>query len=173
MKVLSLEGLKSVVEKTKNLISESADNTLENSKTYTDSKIDTVNKTYIKDLSVSGKIITYTKGDGTTDTITTQDTNTTYKAATSSALGLVKSGTDITVDTSGNVSVNDNSHKHTVSNISDLTATATELNYCDGVTSNIQTQLNGKAASSHGNHVPTTETANNAKFLRNDNTWQT
>lgn len=30
-----------------------------------------------------------------------------------------------------------------------LTATATELNYTDGVTSNIQTQLNGKAASSH------------------------
>ena len=30
-----------------------------------------------------------------------------------------------------------------------LTATATELNYTDGVTSNIQTQLNAKAASSH------------------------
>ena len=29
------------------------------------------------------------------------------------------------------------------------------------------------AAISHGNHVPATETANNAKFLRNDNTWQT
>ena len=28
-----------------------------------------------------------------------------------------------------------------------LTATATELNYCDGVTSNIQTQLNGKMSS--------------------------
>ena len=79
--------------------------------------------------------------------------------ATSSTLGLVKSGTDITVDTSGNVSVNDNSHKHTVSNISDLTATASELNvldgitattqelnYVDGVTSNIQTQLNSSLA---------------------------
>lgn len=78
--------------------------------------------------------------------------------ATSSTLGLVKSGTDITVDASGNVSVNNNSHKHIVSNISDLTATAselnvldgitastTELNYVDGVTSNIQTQLNAKA----------------------------
>lgn len=32
----------------------------------------------------------------------------------------------------------------TVSDISDLTATATELNYSDGVTSNIQTQLNAK-----------------------------
>ncbi len=30
-----------------------------------------------------------------------------------------------------------------------ITATATELNYVDGVTSNVQTQLNGKAASSH------------------------
>lgn len=78
--------------------------------------------------------------------------------ATSSTLGLIKSGTDITVDSSGNVSVNDNSHKHTVSNISDLTATAselnvldgitastTELNYTDGATGNIQTQLNAKA----------------------------
>ena len=31
----------------------------------------------------------------------------------------------------------------------------------------------GAAASSHGNHVPTTETASNSRFLRNDNTWQT
>lgn len=31
---------------------------------------------------------------------------------------------------------------------------------------------NGKANASHGNHVPAVETANNAKFLRNDNTWQ-
>ncbi len=31
----------------------------------------------------------------------------------------------------------------------------------------------GAAAASHGNHVPTTQTANNAIFLRNDNTWQT
>lgn len=30
-----------------------------------------------------------------------------------------------------------------------ITATSTELNYVDGVTSNIQTQLNGKASSSH------------------------
>lgn len=30
----------------------------------------------------------------------------------------------------------------------------------------------GAAAASHGNHVPATQTANNATFLRNDNTWQ-
>ena len=34
----------------------------------------------------------------------------------------------------------------TVSDISDLTATATELNYVDGVTSAIQTQIDGKAS---------------------------
>ena len=39
--------------------------------------------------------------------------------------------------------------------------------------SEVDTKLNTKANSSHGNHVPATETANNAKFLRNDNTWQT
>ena len=37
----------------------------------------------------------------------------------------------------------------------------------------IHSALSGKANSSHGNHVPTTETADNARFLRNDNTWQT
>lgn len=131
----------------------------------------------------------------------TTDNNTTYGVATSSTLGLVKSGADITVDSSGNVSVNDDSHNHTIANIDGLqevldslptniptlvagnnitltpntstneitisstgggsgtvgsltdlgvTATADELNYVDGVTSNIQTQLNGKANSSHG-----------------------
>ncbi|MDE7193794.1 MAG: hypothetical protein K2O14_07460 [Oscillospiraceae bacterium] len=47
-----------------------------------------INTTYIKALSVSGKIITYTKGNGTTGTLTTQDT--TYAnmtAATASAAG--------------------------------------------------------------------------------------
>ena len=47
----------------------------------------------ITGLSVNGKTITYTKGDNTTGTITTQDTNTTYSdftGATSSAAG--KSG---------------------------------------------------------------------------------
>ena len=32
--------------------------------------------------------------------------------------------------------------------------------------------LNTKANTSHGNHVPTTGSADNTMFLRNDNTWQ-
>lgn len=33
-----------------------------------------INTTYIKELSISGKTITYTKGDGSIETMTTQDT---------------------------------------------------------------------------------------------------
>ena len=51
-------------------------------------------------------------------------------------------------------------------------ASLTELGYLKGVTSAIQTQLNGKASTSHGYHVPTPQTADARKFLRNDNTWQ-
>lgn len=45
----------------------------------------------ITGLSVNGRTITYTKGDGTTGTITTQDTNTTYGVATTSTDGLMSS----------------------------------------------------------------------------------
>lgn len=55
----------------------------------------------------------------------------------------------------------------TVADITDLTATATEINYTDGVTSNIQTQLNGKAnlsgASFTGN-ISTTGTISGTAF---------
>ena len=51
-------------------------------------------------------------------------------------------------------------------------ASLTEFGYLKGVTSAIQTQLNGKASTSHGYHVPTPQTADARKFLRNDNTWQ-
>lgn len=40
-----------------------------------------------------------------------------------------------------------------------ITATASELNYMDGVTSNVQTQLNGKASSSHSHSAATTSAA--------------
>ena len=46
-----------------------------------------------------------------------------------------------------------------------LTATATELNYVDGVTSNIQTQLNGKASSSH-NHSASNITSGTLPIAR-------
>lgn len=75
---------------------------------------------------------TTNQSGNTTIALTDTDTNTTYGVATSSALGLVKSGTDITVDSSGNVSVNDDSHNHVISNV-------------DG----LQSALDGKSATGH------------------------
>ena len=70
-----------------------------------------------------------------------KDTNSTYTLSNiTGTLGIAKGGTGATTAAGA------------LTNLG-LTATAAELNYCDGVTSNIQTQLNGKAASSHGTHV--------------------
>lgn len=44
---------------------------------------------FVTGLSVSGRTITYTKKDGTSGTITTQDTNTTYSVATQYVDGLM------------------------------------------------------------------------------------
>jgi hypothetical protein len=56
-----------------------------------DSSGQQINSTYIKNLSVSGRTITYTRGNGTTGTITTQDTN------TNTTYTLTKSGYTITL----------------------------------------------------------------------------
>ena len=76
----------------------------------------------------------------------TTDNNTTYT--------LTKSGSTITLTGSdgSTTSVDDSDSIVSYSLESfDIIVSATELNYCDGVTSNIQTQLNGKAESIH-NH---------------------
>ena len=174
---------------------------------------DIVNKKYVDELAETKVNKVDGKGLSTND-FTNEDKEKldslseqsyTLPVASEDAIGGVKSGSDITVDNEGNVSVNDNSHKHTASNISDLdsyisgkvstpsygditgkptlngvtiegektsedysiadaehnhnvsditglTATVDELNYVDGVTSNIQTQLDNKAASTH-NHT--------------------
>lgn len=76
--------------------------------------------------------------------------------------GVVNLGVVLTEhqDISGKANV---SHTHTVANISDLTATATELNYCDGVTSNIQEQLNNKYSLTGGIAIPSRANLNDYK----------
>ena len=71
----------------------------------------------------------------------TKDTNTTYT--------LTKSGSTITLEGSDGSSseVTDTNTTYTLSSFG-ITATAAELNYMDGVTSNVQTQLNGKLSTS-------------------------
>lgn len=71
-----------------------------------------------------------------------EDTDTTYT--------LTKSGSTIKLTGSdgSESSVTDSNTTYTLASFG-VTATAAELNYVDGVTSSIQSQLNGKAASSH------------------------
>lgn len=65
------------------------DNAIKTAQTNLSDTVNSVKNNSITGLSVSGQTITYTKGDGTTGTITTQDNNTTYSAGT----GLSLSGT--------------------------------------------------------------------------------
>lgn len=100
-------------------------NNVENATNATKAKQDSagqqINTTYIKGLSISGKTITYTKGDGITGTITTQDTayahpNSgvtagTYTSVTVNAQGHVTGGSNPTTfnginikkDSNGNI----------------------------------------------------------------------
>ena len=100
----------------------------------------------------SGKNTSFLRGDGTWAIPATS----TYSQATSTTLGLVKIGyieneKNYPVELSnGQMFVNVPWHDttYTLSSFG-ITATANELNYCDGVTSNIQTQLDSKAPFSH------------------------
>ena len=116
----------------------------------------------------------YFRSDGTWTVPPDTNTNTTYT--------LTKSGSTITLTGSDGktTSVTDSNTTYSLSSFG-VTATATELNYMDGVTSNVQTQLNGKAASSHTHSTATTSAAgflrqlngSTANFLRGDGTWAT
>lgn len=96
-----------------------------------------INTTYIKGLSVNGRTITYTKGDGTTGSITTQDTNTTYSTGTASTSGLTKlytgtgTATDGTMTQAAIKSALDgkaaSSHEHSAANITSGTLSADRL----------------------------------------------
>ena len=136
------------------------------------------NDSVSEDKLVDGAVDTAKIADGavTADKLAAgvipEDTNTTYT--------LTKSGSTITLEGSdgSSTSVTDANTTYTLSSFG-VTATATELNYMDGVTSNVQTQLNGKAASSHSHSNATTSAAGflpklgggTTNFLRADGTW--
>ena len=97
----------------------------------------------------------------------TTDNNTTYS--------LSKSGSTITLTGSDgsttSVTDTDTNTWRGIQNNLTSDSTTDSLSAAQGKV--LKGLVDGKAASSHGNHVPTTQTANNAVFLRNDNTWQT
>ncbi len=116
-----------------------------------------INSTYIKNITASGKTVTFTKGDGSTGTFTTQDT--TYGAATSSALGLVKTGSNIT-NTSGTISLT----KANVTNALGYTPPTSDTTY------DVMTGATANAAGTSG-LVPVPAKGKQASFLRGDGTW--
>ena len=66
-----------------------------------DSSSQTITSTYIKSLSVSGRTITFTRGNNTTGSITTQDTDTTYSVGTNTYSGTTKLYTTTGSNTDG------------------------------------------------------------------------
>lgn len=144
----------------------------------------------IKSLSISGQTITYTKGDGTTGTLTTQDTNTTYSAATSTANGLMTSAyydrlmgiaegankyvlPNATSSVLGGVKVGSNI---TVSSgtISLTKANVTSaLGYTPPTTNTTYSTMGAATSSAAGTAglVPAPAAGKQASFLRGDGTW--
>lgn len=101
----------------------------------------------------AGKQLSFLRGDGTW--VVPTNTNTTYT--------LTKSGSTITLTGSdgSKTSVADSNTTYSLSSFG-VTATAAELNYMDGVSSNVQTQLNGKAPSSHTHNYAGSSSAGGA-----------
>ena len=121
-----------------------------------DSAGQTINNTYIKSLTVSGRTITITKGDNTTSTVTTQDTNTTYgvfaKATADAAggTGLVpapaKGQQGLYLRGDGSWTTPTNTWRGVQDN---LTSTATDQSLSANQGKVLKGLIDGKAASSH------------------------
>lgn len=84
-------------------------------------------------------------------------------------VGIQKNGTDVTVGSNRKVNITVPTKTSELTNNSDFATNASVASVKD----ELQANIDGKADSSHGNHVPTTQTASNKVFLRNDNTWAT
>ena len=102
---------------------------LTNAKTYTDTKISALINSAPTTLDTLGEIAT------------AMEENADVVEALEAAVGTKANASDLTSHTNNK----SNPHGVTLSQLG-VTATAAELNYADGVTSNIQTQLNALAA---------------------------
>lgn len=137
---------------------------------------------YISGLSVSGRTITFTKGDGTDDTITTQDT--TYQNATTGAAGLMSAADKTKLDS---IEENANNYTHpshsaageglykvTVDNLGHVTATkAVQKGDITALGIPGQDTTYSEFAGSTAGLVPSADTGDAGKYLKADGTWGT
>lgn len=129
-----------------------------NGVTYLWNKIKALFNKGITNLSVKGRTITFTKGDGTTGTINTQDTNTTYgnfKGATASADG-----------GSGLVPAPTKGNEGKYLKADGTWGTPANTTYAD---------MKGATSSTAGTHglVPAPAAGKQSQYLRGDGTWAT
>lgn len=129
-----------------------------NGVTYLWNKIKALFNKGITNLSVNGRTITFTKGDGTTGTINTQDTNTTYgnfKGATASADG-----------GSGLVPAPTKGNEGNYLKADGTWGTPANTTYAD---------MKGATSSTAGTHglVPAPAAGKQSQYLRGDGTWAT
>ena len=150
---------------TANITAKSASSATSATKATQDSAGQQINTTYIKGLSVNGRTITYTKGDGSTGTITTQDTNT----DTNTTYTLSKNGSTITLTGSDGKTTSVTDSNTTYSTGTSSTAGLTKLytgvgTATDGTMTQaaMKTALDGKAASSHTHNYAGSSSAGGA-----------
>lgn len=98
-----LKNSKTATTSKSRIISDLIGNADTSTKATQDSSGQQIDTTYIKNLSVSGQTLTITKGNGTTSTITTQDTNNKVQSVVSSSDTncpiLLNNGTSATTNT--------------------------------------------------------------------------
>ena len=123
-----------------------------------DSANQQISTTYIKSLSASGRTITITKGDGTTSTLTTQDTNTTY--------GVFAKATADAAGGTGLVPAPAKGQQRLYLRGDGSWATPTNTTY------DVFKAATSSAAGGTG-LVPAPAIANVSQFLRGDGTWAT
>ncbi len=135
---------------------------------------------YIKGLSVNGKVITYTKGDNTTGTITTQDTVYTLPIAgtgVNGTLGGIKVGSGLIIDSgTGVLSATGGGTADSVE-WSGVLNKPTDISYWNNDSGYITLAnvMAGATASTAGaaGVVPKPNSGDQAKYLRGDGQWAT
>ncbi len=137
---------------------------------------------YVTGLSVDGKTVTFSKGDGTSGTITTQDT--TYGNASQSAAGLMtaedKKKLDGVAEGANNyvhpshTGAKEGLYKVTVDTLGHVTATK-EVEKGDITALGIpgQDTTYSEFAGSTAGLVPSADTGDSGKYLKADGTWGT